>query len=40
MLHSVVGLAAVFTSVASVMSDIAHVTTLHLVTSYLGVVIG
>ncbi|KAK7054783.1 hypothetical protein VNI00_003246 [Paramarasmius palmivorus] len=40
MLHSVVGLAAVLTSVASVLADISHVTTLHLVTAYLGVVIG
>ncbi|KAL0581556.1 hypothetical protein V5O48_000485 [Marasmius crinis-equi] len=40
MLHSVVGLAAVLTSVASVLADIDHVTTLHLVTAYLGVVIG
>ncbi|KAF9265470.1 PNTB-domain-containing protein [Marasmius fiardii PR-910] len=40
MLHSVVGLAAVMTSIASVMADLSHVTTLHLVTAYLGVVIG
>ncbi|KAF5373660.1 hypothetical protein D9758_000624 [Tetrapyrgos nigripes] len=40
MLHSVVGLAAVLTSVGSVMQDLSHVTTLHLVTAYLGVVIG
>ncbi|KAL0071322.1 hypothetical protein AAF712_001178 [Marasmius tenuissimus] len=40
MLHSVVGLAAVLTSIASVMADLDHVTTLHLVTAYLGVVIG
>ncbi|KAJ7581296.1 mitochondrial putative NAD(P) transhydrogenase [Mycena floridula] len=39
-LHSVVGLAAVLTSIASVMADLDHVTTLHLVTAYLGVVIG
>lgn len=40
MLHSVVGLAAVLTSVGSVLGDISHVSTLHLVTAYLGVVIG
>ncbi|KAG7092554.1 hypothetical protein E1B28_008903 [Marasmius oreades] len=40
MLHSVVGLAAVMTSIASVFTDLSHVTTLHLVTAYLGVVIG
>lgn len=40
MLHSVVGLAAVMTSIASVMADLDHATTLHLVTAYLGVVIG
>jgi len=40
MLHSVVGLAAVLTSVGSVLQDISHVSTLHLVTAYLGVVIG
>ena len=39
-LHSVVGLAAVFTSVASVLSDVSHVSSLHLVTAYLGVLIG
>jgi NAD(P) transhydrogenase len=39
-LHSVVGLAAVFTSIASVLADISHVSTLHLVTAYLGVLIG
>ena len=39
-LHSVVGLAAVFTSVASVLSDISHVSSLHLITAYLGVLIG
>ncbi|KAK4189161.1 putative NAD(P) transhydrogenase mitochondrial precursor [Podospora australis] len=39
-LHSVVGLAAVLTSIGSVMADIAHVSTLHLVTAYLGVLIG
>ncbi|KAJ3732248.1 NAD(P) transhydrogenase beta subunit-domain-containing protein [Lentinula guzmanii] len=40
MLHSVVGLAAVFTSIGSVMQDLAHASTLHMVTAYLGVVIG
>jgi H+-translocating NAD(P) transhydrogenase len=39
-LHSVVGLAAVLTSIASVLSDTAHADTLHLVTAYLGVLIG
>jgi NAD(P) transhydrogenase len=39
-LHSVVGLAAVLTSIGSVMADVAHVSTLHLVTAYLGVLIG
>jgi H+-translocating NAD(P) transhydrogenase len=39
-LHSVVGLAAVFTSIASVLTDLSHVSTLHLVTAYLGVLIG
>jgi NAD(P) transhydrogenase len=39
-LHSVVGLAAVLTSIGSVMADLAHVSTLHLVTAYLGVLIG
>ncbi|KAK4157180.1 NAD(P) transhydrogenase beta subunit-domain-containing protein [Chaetomidium leptoderma] len=39
-LHSVVGLAAVLTSIGSVMADLSHVTTLHLVTAYLGVLIG
>ncbi|KAF9075209.1 NAD(P) transhydrogenase beta subunit-domain-containing protein [Rhodocollybia butyracea] len=37
MLHSVVGLAAVLTSVGSVLQDVSHVSTLHLVTAYLGV---
>ena len=40
MLHSVVGLAAVLTSIGSVLADISHISTLHLVTAYLGVVIG
>lgn len=39
-LHSVVGLAAVLTSIGSVMADLTHVSTLHLVTAYLGVLIG
>ncbi|KAK3942494.1 NAD(P) transhydrogenase beta subunit-domain-containing protein [Diplogelasinospora grovesii] len=39
-LHSVVGLAAVLTSIGSVMADLSHVSTLHLVTAYLGVLIG
>ncbi|KAF8844456.1 PNTB-domain-containing protein [Paxillus ammoniavirescens] len=39
-LHSVVGLAAVFTSIASVLADPSHISILHQVTAYLGVVIG
>ena len=39
-LHSVVGLAAVLTSIASVLSSVTHADTLHLVTAYLGVLIG
>lgn len=39
-LHSVVGLAAVLTSIGSVLADPSHVSTLHLITAYLGVVIG
>lgn len=39
-LHSVVGLAAVLTSIGSVMADLPDVSTLHLVTAYLGVLIG
>ncbi|KAL4904252.1 hypothetical protein BDW74DRAFT_154516 [Aspergillus multicolor] len=39
-LHSVVGLAAVLTSAGSVMAGIDHISTLHLVTAYLGVLIG
>jgi len=39
-LHSVVGLAAVLTSIGSVLVDTAHVSTLHLVSAYLGVLIG
>lgn len=39
-LHSVVGLAAVMTSIGSVMADVSNISTLHLVTVYLGVLIG
>ncbi|KAJ5470259.1 hypothetical protein N7530_007616 [Penicillium desertorum] len=39
-LHSVVGLAAVLTSAGSVMADIGDITTLHLTTAYMGVLIG
>lgn len=39
-LHSVVGLAAVLTSIASVLADIDHASMLHLVTAYLGVLVG
>ena len=39
-LHSVVGLAAVLTSAGSVMAEIGDITTLHLTTAYLGVLIG
>lgn len=39
-LHSVVGLAAVLTSIGSVMADVSHISTLHLVTAYMGVLIG
>ena len=39
-LHSVVGLAAVLTSIGSVMAHITDVSMLHLVTGYLGVLIG
>ena len=39
-LHSVVGLAAVLTSIGSVMMEIAHVSVLHMVTAYMGVLIG
>ncbi|PWY92130.1 PNTB-domain-containing protein [Aspergillus heteromorphus CBS 117.55] len=38
-LHSVVGLAAVLTSIGSVMAEISHISTLHMVTAYLGVLI-
>lgn len=40
LLHSIVGLSAVLTSVGSVLQDPSHLTTLHAVTAYLGVVIG
>lgn len=40
LLHSIVGLAAVLTSIGSVLQDTAHLSTLHMVTAYLGVVIG
>jgi hypothetical protein len=39
-LHSVVGLAAVLTSIGSVLAETGHISTLHLVTAYLGVLIG
>ncbi|KAJ6440173.1 NAD(P) transhydrogenase, mitochondrial precursor [Purpureocillium lavendulum] len=39
-LHSVVGLAAVLTSIGSVMADVTDISTLHMVTGYLGVLIG
>ncbi|KAL4789343.1 NAD(P) transhydrogenase beta subunit-domain-containing protein [Aspergillus venezuelensis] len=39
-LHSVVGLAAVLTSAGSVMADVGDISTLHLTTAYLGVLIG
>lgn len=39
-LHSVVGLAAVLTSIGSALSHVEDLTTLHMVTAYLGVVIG
>jgi NAD(P) transhydrogenase len=39
-LHSVVGLAAVLTSIGSVMAHIGDISTLHMVTGYLGVLIG
>ncbi|KAJ5637115.1 hypothetical protein N7490_006994 [Penicillium lividum] len=39
-LHSVVGLAAVLTSIGSVLVDIGEITTLHMVTAYMGVLIG
>lgn len=39
-LHSVVGLAAVLTSIGSILGHIANISILHMVTGYLGVVIG
>ncbi|WEW55749.1 oxidoreductase [Emydomyces testavorans] len=39
-LHSVVGLAAVLTSIGSVLAEVGSISTLHLVTAYLGVLIG
>lgn len=39
-LHSVVGLAAVLTSIGSVMTDVTDLSTLHMVSGYLGVLIG
>ena len=39
-LHSVVGLAAVLTSIGSVMAHVSDISMLHLVTGYLGVLIG
>lgn len=40
LLHSIVGLSAVLTSIGSVLADPSHISNLHLVTAYLGVVIG
>ncbi|KAG6898354.1 hypothetical protein C0992_009029 [Termitomyces sp. T32_za158] len=40
MLHSIVGLSAVLTSIGSVLADTAHLSSLHAITAYLGVVIG
>ena len=39
-LHSVVGLAAVFTCIGSALADLEHASTLHTVLSYLGVIVG
>lgn len=39
-LHSVVGLAAVLTSIGSILAHVADISMLHMVTGYLGVVIG
>ncbi|KAI9709504.1 MAG: hypothetical protein M1820_003264 [Bogoriella megaspora] len=39
-LHSVVGLAAVLTSIGSVLAAVSHLDMLHMVTGYLGVLIG
>jgi len=40
LLHSIVGLSAVLTSIGSCLHDPSHLSTLHAVTAYLGVVIG
>ncbi|KAG5647228.1 hypothetical protein DXG03_000763 [Asterophora parasitica] len=40
MLHSIVGLSAVLTSIGSVLADTSHLSNLHVITAYLGVVIG
>ncbi|KNZ71823.1 NAD(P) transhydrogenase, mitochondrial, partial [Termitomyces sp. J132] len=40
MLHSIVGLSAVLTSIGSVLVDVTHLSSLHAITAYLGVVIG
>jgi NAD(P) transhydrogenase len=40
LLHSIVGLSAVLTSIGSVLQDVSHLSILHMVTAYLGVVIG
>ncbi|OAG45626.1 NAD(P)(+) transhydrogenase (AB-specific), alpha subunit [Fonsecaea monophora] len=39
-LHSVVGLAAVLTSIGSVLAHVSDISSLHMVTAYLGVLIG
>ncbi|KAI7238593.1 hypothetical protein KC330_g2500 [Hortaea werneckii] len=39
-LHSVVGLAAVLTSIGSIMAAVQHLDMLHMVTGYLGVLVG
>ncbi|TKA33552.1 hypothetical protein B0A50_00387 [Salinomyces thailandicus] len=39
-LHSVVGLAAVLTSIGSIMAAVEHLDMLHMVTGYLGVLVG
>ena len=39
-LHSVVGLAAVFTCIGSALASLEHADTLHTVLSYLGVIVG
>jgi NAD(P) transhydrogenase len=40
LLHSIVGLSAVLTSIGSVLHDLTHASNMHLITAYLGVVIG